>query len=172
MTIARAKILTSIIASQTAALDLTTPQSDIVKEYSQQYDEGTAADQAQVVWSDTRQLTSSAAESLDLAGGLAHALGGTITFTAIKEIILVPAEGNTGDIRLGRQITNGFAGPFDQTAGALGVLATPKGIIHLRNRSAAGWPVTGATGDLLRVENMVAATVNYDIIIVGEGTIA
>lgn len=172
MNLQNLKITTSISGSQTNAKDLTTPQADIVESFVQSYTDGTGADQAQLIFADTRTLSGSGAESLDLAGGLTHELGGTITFTAIKEIILVPAAANAGNIRLGRVVTNGFAGPFDQTAGSLGVVATPDGIIHLRNSSATGWAVTAATADLLRVENLDAAAVTYDIIIVGEGTVA
>lgn len=165
-----AKITTSIVGRQTAALDLSSVQDNIARSYVQEYADGTGADQAQQMFSDTRALAGSAAESLDLAGGLASALGGNITFTAIKEIIIVAAEANAGNIRVGRVVANGFVGPFDQTAGSLGVTVPPGGRIHLSNPGAGGWGVTGGTADLLRIENLDAAGVSYDIILVGEGT--
>lgn len=167
--LASLKVTTSIVGQVTNALDLATPEVSLSKSYVQNYADGTAIDQAQKVFSDTRSLSSSASESLDLAGGLADPLGGNITFTAIKEIIIKAAAANTGNLRVGKVISNGFAGPFDQTAGSLGVTIPPGGILHLRNASAAGWAVTAGTGDLLSVENLVAAGQSYDIILVGEG---
>lgn len=163
-----AKITTSIVAQQLGSSGLSTPEADVVKSYVENYANGTGADQAQVIWSNNRTLAGSASESLDLSGVLTDALGNSIALTAVKEIIVVPSSANTGDIRVGKKITNGFAGPFDQTAGALGVLATAGGILHLRNRSAAGWTVTAATGDLLSVENLSAGSSTYDIIVIGK----
>ena len=164
------KVTTAMAGSMTNALDLTTPQSDIVKKYEHSYSDGTAADQAQLVFSDTRPLASSTNESLDLSGALGFALGGVISFTALKEIIVVAAAANTGDLRVGAADVNGFTGPVG--AAAVGMLVAPGGMLNLHNPSAAGWAVTGGTGDLLRVENLVAAAAAYDIILVGEGTVA
>jgi len=168
----QAKVTTSISGHVENTLDLTSPDAPIAKSYVQNYADGTGADQAQQLFSDTRALGISAAESLDLAGGLAAPLGGNITFTAIKEIIVKAPAANAGDLRVGRVVANGFIGPFDQTALALGVAVPPGGILHLRNPSAGGWAVTAATGDLLRVENLVATAASYDIILIGEGSAA
>jgi len=166
------KVTTSVVAELSNSIDLATAELPLAKSYVQSYADGGAVDQAQVMFSDTRSLSSSATESLDLAGALASSIGGAITFTAIKEIIIKAAAANTGNLRVGKVITNGFAGPFDQTAGSLGVTIPPGGILHLRNPSATGWAVTAATGDLLSVENLVAASVSYDIILIGEGSVA
>lgn len=170
MLLNNAKITTRVIASQTNAGDLSTPQDDIVKSYEQSYSNGTGAEQAQILFHDQRTLGASAAESLDVAGGLPHPLGGMISFTAIKEIIIAGAPANTGDLRVGAGVVNGFTGPFG--AAAIGNLVGPGGIFHQRNASAAGWAVTAGTADLLRVENLVAAAQTYDIIIIGEGVVA
>lgn len=163
-----AKLTMSVVASISQALDLTTPQADVVKSYVQQFAEGSGADQAHQIFSDTRSIASSSTDNLDLSGVLSAALGGTIAFTGIKAIIIKAAEANTGAIRVGKVISNGFAGPFDQTAGSLGVKVEADGLLVLINPSAAGWAVTNSTADLLSIENLVAAIVNYDVIIVGE----
>lgn len=165
-----AKITTTIVGSLENELDLVTASAPISKRYEQSYADGTGADQAEELFSDTRSLAASASESLDLAGGLASPLGGSITFTAIKEIIVRASPDNTGDLRVGAAIANAFQGPFG--AAAVGNLVPPDGILHLRNPSAAGWPVTAGTGDLLQIENLVAAAQSYDIIIIGEGSAA
>lgn len=163
-----AKLTMSVVAQVSNTLDLTSPQADVVKSYVQQFAEGTGANQAHQIFTDTRQLAASASESLDLSGVLAAALGGTIAFTGIKAIILKAKSTNTGALRVGKVVANGFVGPFDQTAGALGIKVELNGLLVLINPSATGWAVTAGTGDLLSIENLVAAVADYDIIVVGE----
>jgi len=162
-----AKITTTINAQQSTKLDLTQPEADIAKTYSEQYSDGTGADQAQLIFSDSRTATGSSSDNLDLAGSLVGALGATLTFAAVKEII-VKNKSAANQLRVGKKIANGFAGPFDQTAGALGVIVEPNGLLHLRNPGAAGWPVTAATADLLSIENLGATTTDYDVILIGK----
>jgi hypothetical protein len=118
------KIILSIIGTQTNAKDLVTPQADLVEKIEQSFSDGTGADQAQVIFSDTRTLAGSTNESLDLAGGLPHALGGTITFSAIKAIIVKARDTNTGNLRVGAGVANAFQGFFG--ASAIGNLVTPR----------------------------------------------
>lgn len=164
------KLVLQIIASQTNALDLTTPQADIVEKIEFPFTDGTGADQAQQVFSDSRTLAGSAAESLDLAGGLAHPLGGNITFTAGKVLVIKAHDSNTGNLRFGAAVSNAFQGWFG--ASAVGNLVTPGGLLVLIDPSATGQAITGGTGDLLRVENLGGSTNGYDIYIAGEGTVA
>jgi hypothetical protein len=164
------KIILSIIGTQTNAKDLVTPQADLVEKIEQSFSDGTGADQAQVIFSDTRTLAGSTNESLDLAGGLPHALGGTITFSAIKAIIVKARDTNTGNLRVGAGVANAFQGFFG--ASAIGNLVTPDGLLVLIDPSATGQAVTGGTGDLLRIENLSAGSSDYDIYIIGEGTVA
>ncbi len=170
MNLQNLKITTAISGSQTNAKDLTTPQADIVESFVQSYSDGTGADQAQLIFADERTLAGSASESIDLAGGLTHELGGTITFTAIKEIIVVGDDANSGNLRVGAGVANAFVGPFG--ASAIGNLVEPSGLLHQRTPSAAGWTVTAGTGDLLRIENLGGASATFKLIIVGEGTVA
>jgi hypothetical protein len=164
------RLALSIVGVQTNAADLATPEDELVLKYEQDFDNGTGADQAQIIFHDQRTLGSSLSESLDLAGGLTHPLGGTITFTAIKAIIVKGAAANTGNLRVGAGVSNAFQGPFG--ASAIGNLVTPDGLLVHMDPSATGWAVTAGTGDLLRIENLVAASSTYDIIIVGEGSVA
>jgi hypothetical protein len=169
MRLQAAKVTTSLVTSQTNPKDLSTPQADIVKKYEQSYAEGTAADQAQVVFADSRTVAASGTDNLDLAGGLTHELGGTITFTAIKEIIVVPTSGTGTDLRVGKGVSNAFVGPFG--ASAPGNLVGR--ILHHGNDSATGWAVTPGTGDILSIENLGGSTgITYDIVIIGEGSVA
>jgi hypothetical protein len=164
------KAVVSVIGSQTNAKDLSTPQSDVVEKYEFNFSDGTGADQAQVIFEDSRTLAGTTSESLDLAGGLAHDLGGSITFTAAKVIIVKAADDNTGNLRVGAGVSNAFQGFFG--ASAVGVLVPPGGAIALIDPSATGEAVTGGTGDLLRIENLGAGAATYEIIIAGEGSVA
>lgn len=160
------KITLSIVASLTAALDLTNPEADVTKSYVANYANGTGANQAQEIFTDSRAIGSSSTDNLDLSGLLTDALGVTIALTGVKELIIV----NTGttQLRIGKKVTNGFAGPFDQTAGALGVIVEAGGVLRLSNPSAAGWAVVAATADQLSVENLTASAGAYDVIIIGK----
>jgi hypothetical protein len=161
-----AKFTLSIVAQQSSALDLTSPEADVAKSYTDSFANGTGANQAQEIFSDSRTITGSGTDNLDLSGTLTDALGATVAFTGVKAIVIR----NTGtvQIRVGKKISNGFAGPYDQTAGALGHIVEPGGTYFVSNPSAAGWAVTAATADLLSVENLSASAAAYDVIIVGK----
>lgn len=164
------KVTTAITGVQTNAKDKTTPQIDLVEKIEYAFDDGTGADQAQVIFSDTRTLAGSTNESLDLAGGLSHELGGSITFTAAKVLIVKAADGNTGNLRVGAGVTNAFQGWFG--ASAIGCLVPPGGMLVLVDPGATAEAVTAATGDLLRIENLGGSSNSYDIYIAGEGSVA
>jgi hypothetical protein len=170
MLLENCKITTQVVSSQSNAKDLSTPQANIVEKFERTYDNGTAADQAQIVFADERTVSGSGTDNLDLAGVLVHELGGVITFTAIKEILIVGDDANTGNLRVGKGITNAFAGPFG--ASAIGNLVEPGGIFHNATRTAAGWAVTAGTGDQLSIENLGGSAATYKIIIIGEGSVA
>lgn len=152
-------------ASMTAAADLGTPRFDTSLSDVVQFTPGTGANQANIIWSDTRTIAASGTDDLDLAGVLTHHLGGTLTFAAVKAIIVRAAAANTNNVVVGGAPTNGFVGPFGAAAHTIAlrpgnefVLASP----------VSGWTVTAVTGDILRIANSGAGTpVTYDIIIIG-----
>lgn len=171
MTTLTAKITTSIVADLAGTPALALPDAPLTKSYVASYANGAGANQAQAIYSGSRTIAGSGTDNLDLSGLLTDALGNVVSLTGVKEIIIA----NTGasQIRVGKKITNGFAGPFDQTAGSLGVLVevaqgTSPGMLRLSSASAAGWAVVGATGDLLSIENMSATGATYDVIIIGK----
>jgi hypothetical protein len=161
-----AKLTLSIVAAQTNALDLTTPEADLTKSYVANYANGVGVNQAQAIFSDSRTVTGSGTDNLDLSGSLTDALGATLALTGVKELVI--ANTGTTQLRVGKKITNGFAGPFDQTAGALGIVVEPGGVLRLSNPSAAGWAVTAATADLLSIENLGGTAGAYDVVIIGK----
>jgi len=127
--------------------------------------DGTGANQANKVFTDTRTLSASAAESLDLAGGLVDAFGVTLTFTRIKAIIVTAAAGNTNSVQVTRPASNGA--PLFMAASD-GMALTPGAMLAAVFPDATGIAVTAGTGDLLTFTNSAGSTaVTYTVVIIG-----
>jgi hypothetical protein len=126
---------------------------------------GAAAGQANLVFADNRTIAASANDDIDLNGSLPAPFGGTIGFTAVRAIIIRAAAGNTNNLVVGAAASNPFVGPFGAAAHTLAIRPGDELVLTARN---AGWTVTPATADILRIANGGAGTpVNYDIIILG-----
>lgn len=144
-------------------LDLENGQSSILRSILSTLANGTGAAQASQMWSDTRTLTASATENLDLAGSLVNVFGVTLTFTKIKVLYVAAASGNTNDVQVSRGSSNGFvwflavSDGFKLQPGAWNCFFDPVGVA-----------VTAGTGDILTVTNSAGGTsVTYDVVIVG-----
>jgi hypothetical protein len=126
---------------------------------------GTGANQADLMFADTRTLAASASENLDLNGALTDVLGKTLNLLKVKAIMVRASGANANDIVIGGAATNGFVGPFGAAAHTIAVRPGGEFVIA---HSGAGWPVVAGTGDLLKIANGGAGTsVTYDIIIIG-----
>lgn len=162
-----ATIAASIKALLTGTADMGTPQQDFIEAFSIAITSGTGADQANNVFADQRSIAASSSEDLDLAGGLVNALGATLTFTAIKAILIQALTTNGGNITVGGAAANGFVGPFGDATDTIVLGAGDFAMIT--RRSAAGMAVTAGTGDLLKVANSDGAAAGlYRIILIGE----
>ncbi len=127
---------------------------------------GTSANQANQIWTDTRTITASSSENLDLAGVLANALGTTLTFTRIKAIIINAASGNTNNVLVGGHASAAFSTMFGDATDVL--VVRPGGSFCLVAPDATAYAVTATTGDLLKIANSGSGTsVTYDIILIG-----
>jgi len=131
------------------------------------FTDGAGANQANKIWSDIRTLAASANEDLDLNGAtLTDALGQALAFTKVKALIVVADVANTNQVVIGGAASNGFISPFGSATDK--VKLDPGGMLVLVNPSAAGYGVTAATADLLRIANGGAGTsVNYTIFVIG-----
>jgi len=159
------KILTQVVATLTDALDLSTATDPLSYAYRQTLTSGTGANQADMLWHDTRTLAASGTEDLDLAGVLVNGLGDTQTFARVKAIFVTAAAGNTNNVNVTRPAANGV--PLFLAAGD-GVAVRPGGMFAAVAPDATGYAVTGATGDLLTVTNSAAGTsVTYSVIVIG-----
>ncbi len=128
---------------------------------------GVGAGQSDQMFQDTRTLTSSQTESLDLAGSLVDSFGVVLTFVEITAIYIKADPANISKIRIGGAAANAWPGPFDALNDKVNI---EPGEVYLATnlRSATGWIVTAGTADLLDVENTdVSNAANYDISLVG-----
>lgn len=153
-------------AVQTSAKDLGTARFPI--DYAKRLilASGTAANQADQIWSDNRTITASGTDPLDLAGSLVDALGVTLTFARVKGLIVVAAAGNTNDVVIGGAASNTFINWVGDATDKVKV--KPGGILALFAPGPTGYPVTAATGDQLLIANSGAGTtVTYDVVIIG-----
>lgn len=128
---------------------------------------GTGADQINQIWTDNRTLAASANEDLDLSGtALQSAVGVNIAFTKVRGILVRAAAANVNNVVVGGAASNGFITPFGAAAHTVNV--RPGGCLALIANDAAGYAVTAATADLLRIANSGGgSSVNYDILILG-----
>lgn len=126
---------------------------------------GVGASQADLLFADTRTLTASSAESLDLNGGaLLTPLGQAFNLVKLKAVIISAAAGNTNNVLVSRPASNGV--PLFTAAGDE-VPVKPGGVFAWA-APGVGVTVTPSTGDLLTITNSAAGTsVTYNVILVG-----
>jgi hypothetical protein len=160
-----ATFFAELVAHYTNPLDLTTVAAPL--DISQQiaYAQGAGAGQADMMWSDTRTITASSTDAIDLAGSLTGPFGTTLTFARIKALFVRAAAGNTNNVNVVYPASNGV--PLFLAAGD-GYAVKPGGLIALVDPSAAGVVVTPTSGDQLNFVNSGAGTsVTYDVVIIG-----
>lgn len=113
------------------------------------YTDGSGASQVNKLWAPLTQYSVAASTNtdIDLSGSLAGTYG-TVVFTALKGIFIVAGTANPGNLVVGN-VTNGITAPFG--AATHSVQVQPGGVLLLATPSAAGWPISAGTADLLRI---------------------
>jgi hypothetical protein len=164
VTLTNAKIRVLAQALLNGGADLGTLTSALNAAFENAFTNGTGANQGNMAFHDSRTLADGANEDLDLAGVLASAFGATITFAAIKAIVIVARTANTTNLTVTRP-ANGL--PFLAASGD-GFVLKPGGMFVLTDPSAAGIAVTAGTGDLVNIANAAGAAATYDVILIGE----
>lgn len=155
-----------ISGTVTGVNDAGAPKIEIEEGASKSLTDGTGIGQANAVYVDDFTIAASSTLDIDLAGSLLDVLGATVVFTAVKEIMLIAADGNTNNIVLGGG-TNPFLGPLGGTTPTIAV--KPGGHLKLADHSAAGWAVGAGSSDILRLTNSAGGSgVSGTIVIVGE----
>ena len=154
-------------AMYSTALDVGAVQYPLVyNPASYVFTDGSGANQANKIWTDTRTIAASGTDSLDLNGVLLDAFGATLNFTKIRGLIITADAANTNDVVVGGAGSNGFiswVGAATHT-----VKVKPGGMMMLAAPDVNGYAVTAATADLLLITNGGAGTgVNYTITVIG-----
>ncbi len=155
----------SVSATLTRSADFESASSTIADASSFTLTDGTGAGQADVIFKDTRTLTASATEDLDLSGALTNIYGVTTVFARIKYVRVSAASANTNNVNVSRPAANGVP-LFLAASDAIPV--RPGGFVAWGCTDATGIAVTAGTGDLLTLTNSAGGTsVTYNITIVG-----
>lgn len=155
-----------------SALDLTTALATHNLTAGTPFDNGTGAGQVDKIFSDTRTLTASSTENLDLAGTLVDAFGATVTFVRVKGLFVRASTGNTNNVIVGANVAaNAWATLFGPAGASGGTITLRPGAFFAAgcgSADATGWAVTAGTGDLLVVTNSAGGTsVTYDVVVIG-----
>lgn len=161
----------TIKGNYVSALDLGSATFPTNLSYGTAFTSGTGAGQVDKIWTDTRTLTASGTEDLDLAGVLTDAFGASITFARIKGILVSASPANTNNVIVGANVVNSWATMLGPTGASGGTVTLRPGAFFAAGVGAAdatGWAVTASTGDLLHVANSAGGTgVDYSIAVFG-----
>lgn len=123
---------------------------------------GVGSGKQDVVWSDRRSI--SAADDLDLRGGLVSELDGSAIVFPLVTALLIRNLGVAGG---GYLTIGGGSNPFVSWLAASGdALIVPAGGMLLLANPIGGYATVAGTGDILRVTPSTG-TIEYDIAIVG-----
>ncbi len=124
---------------------------------------GTTANKADLLWWDTRTLTS-ASEDLDLAGSLVDVFDNVLTFVKIIGIYIKNQSTTaTESLAVGGAAANQFINWVGNSSDILNV--GPDGILWVWS-PVDGYAVTADSGDKLKIDSG-SDTITYDIILIG-----
>jgi hypothetical protein len=161
------KIRVELSATQTTPRDTGTATVPHSVTKNVLFASGTAAGQADVIYSKTNTIAASGTATLDLAGVLTD-LGSTLTFVKVKEIVITAADGNTNNVVVGGAASNAFSSIFGDATDKLVVRPGGHFAIGVGAADLNAYAVTAGTGDQLLIANSGGTTsVTYTIAIVG-----
>ncbi|MES2685486.1 MAG: hypothetical protein V4706_01625 [Pseudomonadota bacterium] len=161
-----ASLALSLVASFNQSSDVGSVNQDVKFTPNYVFTDGTGANQARILFSDTRTLAASANENLDLAGVLTDVFGNVLTFDKIKAIIVTAAAANTNTVVFGGAASAQAAPWFGDVADTN--VIRPGGLLAMVAPDANGFDVTATTADLLKIANGGAGTpVTYTIVLIG-----
>jgi hypothetical protein len=164
--ISQTQVLLHFIGTFLGASNLTQPQVPLALQQSITFSNGAGANQGDFIWQDSRTLSASASESLDLqTGALTDNVGTAITLSKLKVLVVVASGANTNDVLVGGAGANAITGPWGSTTDYNTI--KPGGMFLIAAPTAAGYTVDG-THKLLKVANSSSGTsVTYQIYVLG-----
>lgn len=158
-----ADILARITARQTGSNDFGGPEFDPKIEKLISLTNGTALNQADILWADERTAADGATDAIDLAGALSDAFGATIAAAEVVAVMIVN-QAKDGTANTTALTVGGGSNPV--IANALPALQ-PGGVALLAAGHASGLgAVTAGTGDTLNVVNAAGAAATYQILVI------
>lgn len=160
-----ARVSSRWTGTYTKTSDVAGAEQEFDVTHSVSFADGVGANQANVFFADTRTLTASSTEDLDLTGSLSDVFGASLVNARIKAIRISAAAGNTNNVIVGAASGTQWASLLN----AAGTLTLPPGAyFEAAVPTAAGWAVTGGSADLLKVANSAGSTsVTYTIELIG-----
>lgn len=163
-----AKILLQILATESSSSDLSSTTRVTNVSRTVNFANGTGANQAEIVWSDSRTIAANGEDILDLTA-LADDRG-SVDLTAVKAIYVR----NTGTVDISWLA---LALPEHWTTGPLyveegfGAIIPPGGVMLITNPSATAWAVASEDEQISFANDSSTTAAAYDIIMIGEGAI-
>jgi hypothetical protein len=128
---------------------------------------GTAADEADRIWSDERTLAAGANDDLNLTA-LAHAVFGStvsINLARVKAILIVHTSTTAGEkLQLDSSVVNGFTGPFAGSATSKLEIGADSAALLASKKD--GW-ATASNNKVLRIHNAGSSPATYRIVVLG-----
>lgn len=161
----RATVYCGIAARYTASPDFGIAAFDVPKDDDIVFESGVGDYQNDMIFTDERTLTTGATEDLDLRGVLADVFGVNISFIEVVAVMIRSKKnaGNTTNLTVGNG-TN--PAPLGFTAGTQSWIIPPEGAFLVTNPKA-GWTITAATADILKIANAAGASHVYQVKILG-----
>ena len=156
-----AQIMLSILTHETSAGDLSRTLRATPASYALSLTDGTGANQAQIVWSDSRIAPANDEDSINLLAATDDR--GTCSFTSVKAIYVK----NTGASEILWTGGEWQSGPLPQNSALLKI--RPGGAMFLAAPDAQGWLTPG--GSFFRIDNQTATNGSYEVVLIGEGTV-
>lgn len=161
----RATIYGGISAVYQGLQDLGAVEYQMSKDDDTSLTAGVGTNQYDILWSDTRTLTASATEDLDIRGtALIDAFGTSVAMVKVVAVLIIADSTNTNNVVVGNDAASvqlGF-GAITHT------WAIPPGGRFLVTAPASGWAVTATTADIIQVANSAGSTsVTYKIKVLG-----
>jgi hypothetical protein len=157
-----AQIMLSILAHETSAGDLSKTLRATPVSYAATLTDGNGANQAQVVWSDSRTAANGQTDTIDMSALTDER--GTITLQGIKLIYFQNTGANA--IYFNPNVENPWAGLFSTDDGTPQWFALPAGTTAVFSR-----PGSGNLGGGQIAAYAAFGAISYDVLIIARGTI-
>lgn len=146
--------------------DLGSPRYDIAKDYSTQLTVGTGAGAFDKIFADTRTISASSNDDIDLRGSTTDPFGVTSAIVELRFLAIKSAAANLNNIGVGGTVTNQITGIYSDASDQL--ILRPGMTLFLGPFPDGGVSLTAGTADLLRITNLAGTnSVTYDIFVAG-----